>query len=143
MTYNEIKDFIKTNNIEKRIDLQRNYKEVFRYFKKLSKEEKDILLPTKFGEKYNYGTSFSTVEDFQEFIDNNNIIRPVVFKREYPRIYDRLCRILTKEGKLKLVYQTKLKSYSSINTIDLLQEFINTNEVHSRKELHKDTQVYM
>lgn len=40
MTYNEIKDFIKTNNIEKRIDLQRNYKEVFRYFKKLSKEEK-------------------------------------------------------------------------------------------------------
>lgn len=137
MTYKEIEDFIKTNKIERRIDLQRDYSNVFCYFSKLNKEEKDKLLPSKYSEKHNYGTSFSTVEDFQKFIDSNNIIRPVMFRRNYPKIYDRLCRILSKEEKQRLIYQTRVRSYSDIDTIDLLQDFIDANEVHSRKELHK------
>lgn len=133
MTYNEIKKYIEENGIKKRSELGKKSKEVYKHFKNLSKDEQSILLPSKYSEKHYYGTSFSTVEDFQKFIDDNDIVRPVIFKRNYPKIYDRLCRVLSKNEKTELKYKNRIRSYSNIESVGDLQLFINNNEVHSRR----------
>lgn len=137
MSYEEIKKYIEDSNISKRSELEKRSKEVHKHFRNLSKDEQDILLPSKYSEKHYYGTSFSTVEDFQKFIDDNGIIKPVEFRRNYPRIYDRLCRVLSKSEKTELKYKNRIRSYSNIESTGDLQLFIDNNEVHSRKELHK------
>ena len=111
---------------------------IYKEFKKLDEDVQDKLLPSKFsGKKHYFGSSFSTVEDFQKFIDDNKIASPIVFRKSYPKIYDRLCRRLLKEEKPKLKYRNRKRSYSDIRSTKDLQLFIDSNEVHSRKELHK------
>ncbi len=138
MTYEEIKKFIENNSINNRAELQKLFKGIYKEFKKLDEDVQDKLLPSKFsGKKHYFGSSFSTVEDFQKFIDDNKIASPIVFRKSYPKIYDRLCRRLLKEEKPKLKYRNRKRSYSDIRSTKDLQLFIDSNEVHSRKELHK------
>lgn len=137
MSYKNIEKFIKDNNINNRTKLQKLCWKIYREFKKLDKEMQDTLLPTKYSvEKHYFGSSFSTVDDFQNFINKNKISRPIVFRRTYPKIYDRLCRVLSKKEIADLKYENKKRSYSNIKSIEDLQSFIDNNDIHSRKELH-------
>jgi hypothetical protein len=147
MSYEEIKKFIKDNNIRnKREFSMKKYKEVYEEYLKLSSNDRDSLLPTleanilpKSRDEIHrfYEDKFSTVSDFQLFINENNILNPVDFRGNYPKLYDRFCRIIPSNEKQKLIYKVRKRSYSDIDSIEKLQSFIDGNHVSSRKELHK------
>lgn len=146
MSYEELKKFIKDNNIRnKREFSMKRYKDVYEEYLKLSSNDRDSLLPTleanilpKSRDKIHrfYEDKFSTVSDFQLFIDENNILNPADFRGNYPKLYDRFCRIIPSDEKQKLVYKIRKRSYSDIDSIEKLQLFIDDNHVSSRKELH-------
>lgn len=136
-TLEDFQNLIDENNILTKKQFRQNYKALYdRYIKLFSRNERLLKFPEK-EDHHMFFDSFSTVSDFQKFIDENNILKPVQMKRQFPKIYDRLCRVLTKEEKHCLVYKHKLNSYKDIITIDNLQVFITKNSIHSKKELHK------
>lgn len=94
MTYNEIKDFIKTNNITKRNVLEETNIEVYKSFCRLSREEKDALIPYR--GKY---SNFNTLEDFDKFIKDNNITSRGEFDSRFSRVYKLFFNSLTEEEK--------------------------------------------
>ena len=115
-------------NLEKRFGPFQN-----KFFKTVPKEDRDLKFPIE--GKRMYGSSYNSVEDFQKFINENKISRPIVFRTDFPSLYDRLCRILTKEEKMELVYEDKLNSYALINTVEEFQDFINSNKISNKAEL--------
>lgn len=147
MNYEEIKKFIEDNNIHNRRELSwKKFANVYKEYQKLSNNDKDKLLPTpeidilpksrKEIHKF-YENKFSTISDFQLFIDENCISNPVDFRGNYPKLYDRFCRIIPSDEKQKLVYKARKRSYSDVDSVEKLQLFIDNNNVSSRKELHK------
>lgn len=137
LTLEDFQNYININNIKSKKEFRLfNKYQYDRFLRLIPKEDRGKLIFENDG--YNiYYDKFSKVSDFQEFIDENNILRPIEFKRRYPKIYDRLCRVLSSEDKKMLVYKNKINSFIDISTINKLQDFINFNKVHSKKELHK------
>ena len=135
-TVEDFQKYIDENGIKSKKEFRKLGSLSDRFFRKIPKEDRNKLI-FKETDHYLFGNEFSTVEDFQKFVDENNIKKPIEFKKKYPKIYDRFCRIIPKEQKKKLRYENRLNSYSEIITINDLQNFIIINEVNSRKELHK------
>lgn len=77
---------------------------------------------------------FNTVEDFQQFIDNNKITRPLDFKKGYPSIYNRLVR---KNFADKVNYPNRRTSllYRDINSLEKINKFIKDNQIISSSDL--------
>lgn len=133
-TNEDFQRFIDENGIKTKEEFRKEFRSIHtKFFKTVPKEDRNLEFPIK-GRQL-YGSSYNSVEDFQKFIDENKISRPVVFKADYPSLYDRLCRILSKEEKMELVYEDKINSYTSINTIEEFQDFISTNKISSKTEL--------
>lgn len=135
-TLEDFQNYINENNIKSKKEFRITNKYLYnRYIRLFSKNERNL----KFKEEryHSFEDEFKTIDDFQKFINEHEIEKPVEFKRKYPKIYDRLCRCISKEEKYNLVYKNKLNSYTNIVSINDLQNFINENNVHSRKELHK------
>lgn len=131
----DFQKYIDDNNIKSKRDFRLLNRYLYNRYIRLIPKENRLL---KFKEEYYHHFDYlSTVEDFQRFINDNNIKRPVEFRKRFPKEYDRMLRALSKEDKAKLIYEVRINSYSNISTINNLQEFIEINEVHSRKELHK------
>lgn len=138
--YKTLEDFQKLvdeNNISTKNQFREKYKALYDRYIKLFPREKRLLKFSGKEDHHMFFDSFSTVEDFQKFIDENNILKPSQLKKQFPKIYDRLCRVLSKEDKQDLVYKSRRNSYKNIITIDDLQNFIIKNSIHSKKELHK------
>lgn len=135
-TLSHFQNYIEENNINSKSEFRRKNKYLLdKFYRVVPKEQHDKLIFNNNNYK-KFGNTFLTVTDFQNFIEANNIERPSDFKKLFPKIYDRLCRILTPENKKKLIYKRKKNSYEDIDDINKLQEFINNNNIHSRKELH-------
>lgn len=138
--YNTIEDFqklIDENHISTKNEFRKSYKALYdRYIRLFSRNERLLVFSGK-EDHHMFFDSYSTVEDFQKFIDDNNILKPIQMRKQFPKIYDRLCRILSKEDKTKLIYKNRINSYKDILTLDDLQNYVISNEIHSKKELHK------
>ena len=135
-TIEDYQKFIDSHGMETKKEF-RNYNNGYYYNKFISKFKMDDL---KFKRELHhlFKDEFSTIEDFQKFIDSNNIEKPTIFRKVYPKIYDRLCRVLSVDDKKRLIYKNKLNSYSEITTEADLQQFIDKqNLVINRKSLHK------
>ena len=132
----DFQNYIDSNNILSRKEFRSKNKYLYnRYIRLFSKEERILNFKEEF--YHHFEDSLKTVEDFQKFIDDNDIKRPVDFRNNYPKEYDRLCRALTKDEKKNLVYKVRINSYSDIISEDNLQDFITNNEIIGRKDLHK------
>lgn len=136
-TLNDFQKYIDDNNISTKKEFRKLNKALYdRYIKIIPREDRNLVFSG--GEDHHlFWDSYSTVKDFQEFINNNDIQKPIQMRKLFPKLYDRLCRVLSKDEKKLLIYKDRKQSYEEINTVDKLQNFINNNFVHSRKELHK------
>ncbi len=129
--------FINSNNIKSRKDFRENYPTEYGRFIRLT--TKDDRINIKFLKEvyHNFTNEFLNKKDFQKFIEDNNILKPVDFKRNYPKIYDKLCRQLSSSEITTLQYPNKRNNYSEINTLEDLQKFIDNNQIINKKELHR------
>lgn len=132
----DFQKYIDDNNIKSKKEFRERNKYLYnRYNKLFPKDERKLIFQEEY--YHDFSNEFNSISDFQNFIDSNNIRRPVDFRKLYPKVYDRLGRTLSSEEKKELVYENKTRSYSDIITIEDLQEYVDLHEVHSRKELHK------
>ena len=79
-------------------------------------------------------SEFNTVEDFQKFIDENGITRPVDFKRFYGRLYNKLVKSKL-AGKVKYINRVNIK-FTHLNSLEDFQEFIDENDIQNPSEFH-------
>ena len=137
---NSLEDFqsyIENAGIQSKAEFRQNKSLSSRFFRVVPKKDRNKLVFKKEG-KIIFGEKFSTVDDFQQFIDSHDDIhRATDFKNKYSKYYDRFYRIIPKEEKKLIQYDIKTNSYDDIINITDLQDFINSENVHSRKELHK------
>ena len=135
-TNEDFQRFIDENGIKSKNEFRKKFSLIQnKFFKTVPREDRNLKFPIE--GKHMYGSSYNNIEDFQKFINENKIPRPIVFRVEFPSLYDRFCRIIPSDEKQKLVYKARRRSYSDIDSIEKLQLFINDNHVSSRKELHK------
>lgn len=125
-TIQDFQEYINNNNIKSKKDFRKDNALVCRFYKCIPKEDRQLLL---FDEecRHLFLDEFSTIKQFQDFVDEYNIFRPIDFRNDFPKIYDRFCRIIPKEEKHKLIYgksrttETKLRSYGERFLIKLLE----------------------
>lgn len=104
-TLEDFQKFIDDNNIQTKTELREKYKSVSsRFFKIIPKEERCNLKFPKELHHYFYN-ELSTLEDFQKFINDNRILRPIDFKSRFPKEYDRFCRIIPQDDKSRIIYK--------------------------------------
>lgn len=128
-TLEDFQKYIDENNINSKSDFRENKSLANRFFRIIPKEDRKLL---KFKEKskhHLFWDDFSSLGDFQKFIDDNKIYRPIDFKTNYPKIYDRFCRVISKDDKQKLIYGISLnnsdkkhRSYGERYLIKLLKD---------------------
>lgn len=127
----DFENFIKANEIVSRSDFKKRFSAVFRRFKKLlTIEEQNKLLPPVLKDH----TYLTTVSDFKKYIEENNIKSREDFSKQ---TYRRFITLLTKEEQENLLPK-KVNDYSSFNTIDDFQNYVNKNHIVSRTEFMKD-----
>ena len=129
-TNEDFQKYIDEHNIKSKADFRNNNPSLLnRYYKIIPKNERNLVFK-KSGYHY-YKNELSSIEDFQEFIENNNIYRPVDFKNIFPREYDRFCRVIPKEDKHLLIYKSDLehKQQKSYGERFLIKLFIDNNMV--------------
>jgi len=92
-TFSDFEKFIKENNISNRKELYRKYRQLYyKFLKKLTDEEKELLLPV-----LNLEYPQKTYEDFKKFIKENNIKSKKEFSKRFAKCYEKFRRYLTKE----------------------------------------------
>ena len=101
-TNKDFQNYINENDIKSRQEFRNNSSLSSRYFKVVPKEQRNLKFENI--DHYLYNDEFSSVEDFQIFINDNKIIRPIDFRMNFPKLYDRYCRVISKEDKTKLIY---------------------------------------
>lgn len=136
----ELKDFIKNNNIKTRAQFSRLFSKVYYYFKKLPKEDKESLLPRiKGGKEYIIP---NTVEEFSDFIKENNIKTRAQLDKEFEGAYRKFFKVLTEEERNQILPVVR-RDYSGINTLEDYQNYIIDNEINSKFEfLRKYSRLY-
>ena len=124
----EIEEFIKSNNIKTRSELQNNYLSVCQKFWKLPEEEKDRILPRMYDYSY-----LQDKNDFANFIQVNKIESRNQFDETYPGIYSRFKLLLTEEEQNEIL-PPKVPSYKNLITAEDFDKFISENHIKSRRD---------
>lgn len=83
---------------------------------------------------YSDNTKYNSVDDFQKYIDSNNIGSNVEFRKLNLPLYSRATRL--KNILNRLVYPGKV-NHHLINTLPKIQKFIFENYISSKKELKR------
>lgn len=130
MDYNYFKEFIHNNNILSRKDFKKRFNGIFKKFKSnLSKEEQDKLLPKLFKDS----TFLNSFKSFRDYIKNNNIhSRWDLSRREYKLFISKL----SKEEQ-ELLLPKVVNDYSSINSFEEFQKFVDDNLIVSSQDFRK------
>lgn len=124
----EIEEYIKSNKIKTRSELQNNHLSIYQKFWKLP-EEKNRILP-KIRNDHSY---LQNKNDFKDFIQLNSIKSRRQFDSNYPGIYGRFKTILTKEEQNEIL-PSKRPSYKNLITVEDFNKFISENHIRSRKD---------
>ena len=107
-TNEDFQNYINEHNIESKADFRNNASLSSRYYKVVPKSERNLIFKKESRHHY-FKDELSSIDDFQEFIENNNIYRPIDFKNMFPKEYDRFCRVISKEDKHLLIYKSDLE----------------------------------
>lgn len=127
-TPKDFQNYIDTNNVESLNDLFNNHKSI--YYK---------LVRKKFQSKVRFKkslrtrlSSFNTIEDFQEYINNNNISSPKDLKNINKSLFYKMDNLKIRD---KLVFPNKKthNDLSQFKTITDFQNYIDQNNIKSAK----------
>ncbi len=98
-TFSDFEKFIKENNINSRKELYRKHRQLYyKFLKKLTDEEKELLLPV-----LNLEYPQKTYEDFEKFIKENNIKSKKEFCKRFAKCYEKFNKYLTEEERNTLL----------------------------------------
>jgi len=132
-TISDFEKFIQENNIVSRGDFKKRFgKGYVRFLKILTKEEQDELLPSNLNDY----SDLNTIEAFEKFIQENNIVSRDDFRRRFSKGYIRFLKILTKEEQDELL-PSNYNDYSNLNTIGDFKKFIQENNIKSRGDFDR------
>lgn len=126
-TLEEIQKYIDDNNLSKS-SLKRKHCDVYRQSKELG-----ILGQLKFPLVKTDLSEYKTETDFQKYIDENNIESLLDLRKNHKSIYYKLVRNKL-QSKIKFKKQTR-QNLENYNNIKSIQEFIDSNNINSPKEL--------
>lgn len=115
-TFSDFEKFIKENNISSRKELYRKHRQLYyKFLKKLTDEEKELLLPV-----LNLEYPQKTYEDFEKFIKENNIKSKKEFSKRFAKCYEKFNKYLTEEERNTLL--SPIISRGEIFLIDFFKE---------------------
>ena len=132
----------KYNNV---IDLQKivderniqNSKDFRKRFPTLFCNNIGLLKELKYKNPYKSDYShLNTIEDFQQFINTNDIQTYHIFISEYQYVYQRFIRKRLDKNLLSFKYNSNKSSWLNFDTIDKIQTFIEMNNICSKKDLY-------
>ena len=145
-SFDDIQDFIIKNNVLSPGDMVRRFRGADTIKNKiLSAEEKNKLKWPNYSRlDFSY---IKTVEDFQKLIDENDIRQPIELKTKISDgLYGKYYTLLSREERAKIkwknertpkTYPEERRDWSSIDTIEKLQQFIFDNNVINKTDLRK------
>ena len=123
------KSFIREKNILSRKDLSKRFGRVYQLFNSLSKENKDILLPTK--NDYCDYSNLNNKEDFIKLVNKYNITDRDGLSRKFYKAFKRFNEILSAEEQYEVIPH-KNKDYSYLLSKLDFYEFIKINKITSK-----------
>lgn len=138
-TLQDFQNFIdnKDNGVESKEDFRTKYPGLYnKFISTLSKEDKRLLNFRKVIVK-DY-SNFSTIEDFQKFIDENKIDSYNDFVNFDSGVYGRFLRIISKEKRSLLNFPNLIKKEDPYSTLESIQNYIDTNDIETYKEFRKN-----
>ena len=128
--YNTLEDFqkfINKFNVKSPTDLKERFGILYKKYLKLNNKESLVYLNNIIRD----WSFLNTKEDFQKFIDKNNIQNTVDFRNRFTGAYSRLLKLRIHES---VVYSNKKKSWSFLNTVEDFQKFIDENNIENPRD---------
>ena len=130
-TEKQLKKFIKKNKIIDLEDFSIRFPEIFKKLKEFNLElnnfnfyKEMFIFPREILDK------LENEEDFQKFIDDNNIVSSLDFSKRFSVVYKKLTTLKLQKG-IKYHYIDK---YDGPKTTEEIQEFINKNKIESCRD---------
>lgn len=131
-TVEDFQKFVDENNIESPKDFKKANGTLYSLLSKLR-----LCKYITYKHRINDYSDYNTVEDFQKFVDENNIESPKMFERKF-------CGLCIRARKLKLMkllqFKYRLNDYSNYNTIEDFQKFIDENNIETPKQFQNANQ---
>ena len=139
-TEKDFQDYINKNNIESPKDFAKQNKKAYEKLIRHKLTDKVV-----YGEKYEsekrireeLAKTLNSIEDFQEFINKNNIKTVKEFKNDYPREFGRYSTLFNREEKKKIRFTEDSRFFLDIDVynIDEVNEYLIHNNIKNLKEL--------
>lgn len=127
-TIEEFQNFIKENNVLTPKDFKERFGDIYNEMKNL-KLHQEVKYPTQPG----LTKLVNTLEEFQQFIDENDIEKPSQLSNQFGAIYVKLSKLRLTNS---VVYSNKERNYlKGFDTAEEFQRFIDENSVKSPKDL--------
>lgn len=128
ITLEDFQNFIDVGNYRTRSDLEKVAPSFFTTLLNRGFNSSDIHFPvdgrSEIPHKYD---SFVSIQDFQKFINENNIISLENFTKEYPSLLQKYRGFGFSTKDLWFKKNSSRKDYSKLNTIDKIQKFIDSD----------------
>ena len=129
-TPDDFNKFIEENNVKTPEDLKKRFGSVYNKTRKLN-----ILKDLIFENRYNDWSYLNTIDDFNKFIEENNIKNPTDFKKRFGSVYGRAQRLNILKD---LIFENRLiNDWSYLNTIDDFNKFIEENNIKSPTDFNE------
>lgn len=127
--------FIANNNIKSNSDLKKRYLKVHSRLKYL--KFNDDVVYTEKTRDFKTNKNLNNLEDFQKFVDENNIENYSDFNSRFPSTYKKLVgKHLAKEIKYK--NPLKYERENKLRSIEEFQKFINDNNISSPNDFREN-----
>lgn len=134
-TLEDFQKFIDNNKIKSLREFRLSYKTIYSKYLKIRKVWKNKELSFEEISIVDTYKDLNTVEDFQKFVDDNNILTKTDLRKKYGSVSSRFFKVIKKEDRGKLKFKIELHHYhDDLNTVDDFKKFINSNGILSPKE---------
>ena len=146
VTREEFQKFIDDNKITGTVDFRSRFTPIYKRLKAF-KLNKKVYYYGEIGDRKRFLDSFKTKEDFQKYVDDNNIKSPQELENHNEKVYRRLkslrlCNYINYGDSCKRGSYILMLSELN-NNPDKIKEYIRLNNITSRKEFKKkDLNVY-
>lgn len=129
ITNEDFQNYIDENGINTREEFRNTRSLSSRFYRVVPRDKRNLVFKNE--SRHYYYDQFSTLDDFQAFIDENNILRPIDFRINFPKLYDRFSRIISSNEKQKLQYGIDKNSKSSRKSYGerYLMKLLNDNDI--------------
>lgn len=124
---NELREYLKENKILTRKGLRKSSTNAYNFFKSLSEEEKNNLLPYL---GVDLSIPLNTLDDWLNYVRGNNITTREELRNFSSHAYTKFNK-LSKEEK-SIVLPTKIRDFSSLKTKNDFIKFVTDNNIISK-----------